>query len=143
MQLPKLTNKQKRWAESYIRHFNATKATKEAGYDTESYGCLRAIGSENLSNPNIIAYIREVFKIDIDNTYENSIASLDEVLEFYSDGMRNKIKGKNGEDLEFSDRFKCATALERVHQLAKKNEDDELDEALSIQQVYGSGLNGD
>lgn len=141
MQLPKLTNKQKRWAESYIRHFNATRAAREAGYDATE-GSWRVIGCKNLANVNIIEYIKEVFKIDIDNTCENSIATLDEVLEFYSDGMRNKIKGKNGDDLEFSDRFKCATALERVHQLAKKDNEDELDEPLSIQQVYGSGLNG-
>ena len=143
MTRPRLTNKQKKWAEGYIQHFNATKAAKEAGYDTDSEGCLAVIGSENLRNPNIVAYIRDVFDVDINNTYENTIASLNEVLEFYSDGMRNKIKGKNGEDLEFSDRFKCATALERVHQLAKKDNEDELDEPLSIQQVYGSGLNGD
>jgi len=52
-----LTGKQKRFCEEYIFDFNATRAAKVAGY---SEATAYSIGSENLSKPEIQAYIREL-----------------------------------------------------------------------------------
>lgn len=52
-----LTDKQRRFCEEYIFDYNATRATKAAGYSEES---ARQIGSENLSKPYIRAYIKEL-----------------------------------------------------------------------------------
>jgi len=52
-----LTGKQKKFCEEYIFDFNATRAAKVAGY---SEATAYSIGSENLSKPEIQAYIREL-----------------------------------------------------------------------------------
>lgn len=52
-----LTGKQKKFCEEYIFDFNATRAAKEAGY---SEATAYSIGSENLSKPEIKAYIEDL-----------------------------------------------------------------------------------
>lgn len=52
-----LTEKQRRFCEEYIFDFNATRAAKVAGY---SENTATEIGSENLTKPNIQAYIKEL-----------------------------------------------------------------------------------
>lgn len=52
-----LTGKQKRFCEEYIFDFNATRAAKAAGYSEDT---ARSIGSENLSKPDIQAYIKQL-----------------------------------------------------------------------------------
>ncbi|WP_103108461.1 terminase small subunit [Brevibacillus reuszeri] len=49
-----LTEKQRRFADEYLIDLNATQAAIRAGYSTQS---AREIASENLSKPNIRAYI--------------------------------------------------------------------------------------
>lgn len=51
-----MTDKQKIFCEKYIQCWNATEAARQAGY-SGSYETLRAIGSENLTKPNIREYI--------------------------------------------------------------------------------------
>lgn len=52
--MSKLTDKQKAFVQAYCgqARFNATKAAELAGYSA-TYGSMRAIGSENLTKPNI------------------------------------------------------------------------------------------
>lgn len=52
-----LTGKQKRFCEEYIFDFNATRSAKAAGYSEDTAG---SIGSENLTKPEIQAYIKEL-----------------------------------------------------------------------------------
>lgn len=52
----KLTEKQKRFADEYIKLGNATQAAINAGYNKKS---ARQIGTENLSKPSISKYIKE------------------------------------------------------------------------------------
>jgi phage terminase small subunit len=59
-----LTGKQKLFCEEYIFDFNATRAAKAAGYSEET---ARSIGSENLSKPDIQAYIK-VLQSDLERT---------------------------------------------------------------------------
>lgn len=53
-----MTDKQKIFCEKYIQCWNATEASRQAGY-SGNYETLRAIGSENLTKPNIKDYIDE------------------------------------------------------------------------------------
>lgn len=52
--LPKLTLKQKRFCEEYLKDFNGSAAARRAGY---SENTCREIAAENLTKPNIKAYI--------------------------------------------------------------------------------------
>lgn len=52
----RLTAKQRRFVEEYTRDFNATQAALRAGYSSDTAG---AIGSENLTKPNIAAAVKE------------------------------------------------------------------------------------
>lgn len=54
--LSKLTLKQKRFADEYIISANATAAAIKAGYSKKT---ARSIGQENLTKPDIKAYIDE------------------------------------------------------------------------------------
>jgi phage terminase small subunit len=51
-----LNSKQLKFAESYLTHFNATKAAIEAGYSEQS---ATSIGAENLRKPEIKKYIMD------------------------------------------------------------------------------------
>lgn len=59
-----LTEKQKIFCREYIYDWNATRAAKVAGYSEDT---ARQIGSENLSKPDIQAYITEIQK-DLEKT---------------------------------------------------------------------------
>ena len=52
-----LTGKQKRFCEEYIYDWNGTRAAKVAGYSPETAG---AIASENLTKPEIQAYLKQL-----------------------------------------------------------------------------------
>lgn len=52
----KLTKKQKDFADKYLETGNATQAAVEV-YDVKSRGVARRVGSENLSKPDIMAYM--------------------------------------------------------------------------------------
>ena len=55
-----LTEKQRLFAEIYIRNFNATQAAIKAGYSPNT---AFVIGCENLKKPNVRAYIEELKKL--------------------------------------------------------------------------------
>lgn len=59
-----LTEKQKLFCREFIFDWNATRAAKAAGYSEDTAG---SIGSENLTKPEIQAYIKEIQK-DLEKT---------------------------------------------------------------------------
>lgn len=81
----KLTVKQQRFADEYIRLGNITQAAVNAGYNTKS---AYKTGSENLRKPLIKSYIDERMA----ELKKESIAEQDEVLQYLSAVMRGKVK---------------------------------------------------
>lgn len=81
--MAKLTVKQKRFADYYIETGNATEAAIRAGYSKKT---ARFIGNENLTKPNIKAYIDEKLK-ELD---EKRIAKAEEVLQYLTRVMRGE-----------------------------------------------------
>jgi len=81
--MSKMTEKQKRFADYYIETGNATEAAVRAGYSKKT---ARFIGNENLTKPNIKAYIDEKLK-ELD---EKRIAKADEVLQYLTRVMRGE-----------------------------------------------------
>lgn len=110
-----LTLKQQKFADYYLECGNATEAAKKAGY---SEGSARQIGTENLSKPSIAAYISE----RLAQIEKESIASIDEVLKFYTKVMRGQEKDQFGLDASLADRMKAGDSLMRRYAAgAEKN----------------------
>lgn len=82
--MAELTEKQKRFGDYYIESGNATEAAIRAGYSEKT---ARFIGAENLTKPNIIAYVDKV----LGAKDKERIASQDEVLEFLTSVMRGEV----------------------------------------------------
>ena len=79
--MKKLTIKQKKFADEYIISGNATQAAIKAGYSEKT---STVIGAENLTKPNIKAYIDERMK-ELD---EESIANQKEILQLITKHAR-------------------------------------------------------
>lgn len=105
----KLTPKQKTFCEAYLRTGNATAAAREAGYKQP-----RAQGHENLTNPNILAYMRG----RIEERDKKLIADTDEVLAFYTAAMRGRV-ADGGAPAGLTDRIRAADALMRRLQVVE------------------------
>lgn len=100
----KLTPKQKRFCEEYLKSGNATEAAKKAGYKETS---CRVIAAENLSKPAISAYIKR----RLDEQEAAQVADSNEILKFYTAVMRGEVKDQFGMDASLSDRLKAGDSL--------------------------------
>lgn len=75
--LPALTNRQAAFVREYVQSWNATDAARRAGY-SGSDGTLRAIGSENLTKPNVDAAIKAAIQTNI-MTQEEAMSRMSEI----------------------------------------------------------------
>lgn len=132
---PKLTPKQKKFCEYYIQSGNATDAARKAGY---SKNALRSIGQENLTKPDIKAYIAQL----VDEQDKRRVADAKEVLEFYSAVMRGEVKDQFGLDASLTDRLKAGDALMKRYAAggAKKNEAEDDPITRSLKEDISNGL---
>ena len=106
-----LTPNQKAFADYYIELGNAAEAARKAGYSEKT---AAATASRLLTNVNVSAYIAErMNKQDADR-----VASADEVLKFYTDVMRGKVKDAFGLEASLSERLKAADSLYKRHAAA-------------------------
>ena len=79
-----LTTRQKLFAVNYLETGNATKAAIAAGYSPKS---AAAIGAENLTKPNISAYIGE----EPAKIMSEKILNAQQNIEFLSDVVRGEV----------------------------------------------------
>ncbi|UPU32312.1 terminase small subunit [Pediococcus acidilactici] len=79
----KLTAKQKKFADNYIKTGNATQSAIDAGYSKKT---AKSVGSENLTKPDIKAYITEKMQ-EIES---ERIMGAQEALEFLTNVVRGK-----------------------------------------------------
>ena len=80
----KLTAKQKKFCDEYIKSGNATDAAIKAGYSAKT---AKQTGAENLSKPYLKSYIDAKMK-EIES---HKIADAKEVLEFYTKVLRGEV----------------------------------------------------
>lgn len=80
----RMTEKQKRFADAYIKYGDAAKAAREAGYSKRT---ARMIGSQNLTKLYIKSYINKRLK----QIEDAKIPTLKEVMEYLGAVMRGKI----------------------------------------------------
>lgn len=81
----KLTQKQKLFADEYIKSGNATQSAIKAGYSSKT---VRSIGQENLTKPDIKAYI-DAKMAEIES---HKIADAKEVLQYLTRVLRGEEK---------------------------------------------------
>ena len=110
-----LNERQKAFADYYIQTGNATEAAIKAGYSEKT---ARSIGAENLTKPDISAYIRE----RLDEQSNKRVADANEVIEFYTAVMRGEVKDQFGLDASLSDRLKAGDALMKRYSAIKETE---------------------
>ena len=82
----KLTQKQKLFADEYIKSGNATEAYIKAGYSVKNNGSAKAASSRLLTNVNLKHYI-DAKMAEIES---HKIADAKEVLEFYTRVLRKE-----------------------------------------------------
>lgn len=100
----KLTPKQRRFCEEFLKAGNATEAAKKAGYKESSAG---EIGNQNLKKLQISSYIKR----RMEEQDAALVAGANEVLQFYSAVMRGEVKDQFGMEASLSDRLKAADSL--------------------------------
>lgn len=94
----KLTAKQKKFADNYIKTGNATQSAIDAGYSKKT---AKSVGSENLTKPDIKAYIAEKMR-EIES---DRIMGAQEALEF----LTNVVRGKELETKVVTTQFDVST----------------------------------
>ncbi len=82
-----MTNKQKRFADEYLVDCNATQAAVRAGYSKKT---ARSIGQENLTKPDVKAYIDE----QLAQMHDKNIADTEEVMQYLTSVLRGQSESE-------------------------------------------------
>lgn len=124
----KLSPKQKLFCQHYAKTKNATESAVKAGYSAKT---ADVIGCENLRKPNIQRYLNELYAEAIGNAPEGAIATIEEILQFHTNVMRNKEEGAT-----ITERQRSANSL---YEALIKNEDtdDEESGVIILPEVMG------
>lgn len=121
-----LRPKQKLFAELYVELGNASEAARQAyGSDSASTNA-----SKLLKNTEIQAYVAELTQ----KPEENRIASMEEVLQFYTNVMRGQVVDQNGKQPVVNDRLKAADSLYKRYSAGQERQQatmDKLDTLLT------------
>lgn len=115
----KLSPKQKLFCEHYAKTKNATESAIKAGYSSKT---ADVIGCENLRKPNVQSYLNELYAEAIGNAPEGTIATIEEIMQFHTNVMRNKE-----EDATITERQRSANSLYEM--LKQDDSDDNEDES--------------
>ena len=107
----KLTPKQKKFCDEYLKLGNATQAAKNAGYSEKT---AYRTGADNLKVPHILDYINA----RQEQIASKDIADIEEIMKYLTDVMRGKIKDQFDLYASLSERTKAA------QELLKRNVDD-------------------
>lgn len=102
--MPKLTGKQRKFADIYLQIWNATEAAKQAGYSPES---AHVIGCQNLRKANIAEYIRARACAHDAET----VAAEPEIMTFLTSVVRGNVNDQFGLEPTLADRLRAAEGL--------------------------------
>ena len=105
-----LTEKERIFADEYIKTTNATQSAIKAGYSEKT---ASVTGSKMLRKPKVRQYIDAV----MNERSKNTIATADEVLEYLTKVMNGEEKDAFGLDTSIADRTKAAELLGKRHML--------------------------
>lgn len=128
-----LTLKQQAFADYYIECGNATEAAKKAGY---SENTARFIGAENLTKPNISAYIKK----RLEEQRVNRVASADEVMEFFSAVMRGEVKDAFDLDPSLDTRLNAGKELMKRYNAAEGRNQSSLEKLDALLKEFNDAM---
>lgn len=106
----KLTEKERIFADEYIKTTNATQSAIKAGYAENS---ASVTGSRMLRKAKVRQYIDAVMS----ERSKNAIATADEVLQYLTRVMNGEEKDAFGLDVSVADKTKAAELLGKRHML--------------------------
>lgn len=128
-----LTLKQQAFADYYIECGNATEAAKKAGY---SENTARFIGAENLTKPNISAYIKK----RLEEQRAKRVASADEVMEFFSAVMRGEVKDAFDLDPSLDTRLNAGKELMKRYNAAEGRNQSSLEKLDALLKEFNDAI---
>lgn len=102
-----LTQKQRAFIDAYMKHGNATQAYIDAGYKVSKLSVASSEGYKTLNKPMVRSEItrrQEAMKKD-------SIATAQDVMEFFTKAMKGEIKDQFGLEATLGDRIKAGQEL--------------------------------
>ena len=118
-----MTEQQQAFADYYLETGNQTEAAKRAGYSEKT---AYSQGNRLLKHVEIKEYIkRHLAEIEQRRAEkaQRRIATVDDVLQFLTDGMNGEIKDQFGLDPSLQDRITCAKELlKRYNAITPKTE---------------------
>lgn len=100
----KLTLKQQKFCDFYLETGNASEAARLAGYSEKT---ANRIATENLSKP----VIKEYMKLRLEELESKRVASITEIMEFYTNVLRGNETDAFGLDVGIDSRLKAAEQL--------------------------------
>ena len=123
-----LNEMQQAFADYYLETSNATESAKKAGYSEKT---AYSQGQRLLKNAEVKAYIDE----RLSQIKSERIATIDEVMRFYTSILRGEEKDQFGLDASLTDRIKAGQELVKRLSVGGNNpnepkEDDPLTKAL-------------
>ncbi|MGL5713701.1 MAG: terminase small subunit [Paraclostridium sp.] len=101
---PKLTLRQQKFCDFYLETGNASEAARMAGYKGKN---LNNMASENLAKP----YIKQYLDSRLKELESKRVASVSEIMEFYTNVLRGKETDAFGLDVGIDSRIKAAEQL--------------------------------
>lgn len=136
----KLTEKQRRFADEYIRTGNITQSYLNAYQNVKNENTARAAGSRLLANVNVKSYVDK----RLEKLKKESIAEQDEVLQFLTKVIRGEVTeeipvglGEGYQELKdkepyLKDRIKAAELLGKRYMMWTERQQVESDVKVSI-----------
>ena len=106
-QKDKLTPREKRFCEEYIKTSNGGRSVMAAGYNVSNMGSASVYANELLKTHRIQ---REIERL-LEATEAQSIADAREVMQYFTDVMRGKVKDQFGLEASLAERSKAAQEI--------------------------------
>lgn len=151
-----LSEKQKRFADEYLKTLNATDAYKKAGYKSKSGTAIRANASRLIANDNVSKYLQARLKQHKLDDYMSQTEVLNRLSEIAS-GMSQKMVYKHYDKLkkrttsesetsktpELPDQLAALQMLGKFHKLFVDKAEVELTTPTFVDDVPGGDDNAD
>lgn len=129
----KLTPKERKFADEYLKTTNATQSAIKAGYAENS---ASVTGSKLLRKSNVSQYIAMKLK----EISDNSIADAQEVMQFLSSTMRGDVPDQFGLDPALNDRLKAAELIGKRYKMFTDKQEISGNDGEPIKVVF-TGMN--
>jgi phage terminase small subunit len=128
-----LTIKEQKFADFYVETGNAAEAARRAGYSIKN---AKHIGNRLLKDSEISIYVSG----RLEQMEAARLASMQEVLEFYSAVMRGEIKDQFGLEATIADRLKAADSLMKRFAITNERDSSTLAKLDNLLQQFHDAI---